>query len=255
MKKFPNHPIRTRFAKNIVAEVLFPEKQTGKIAILAMGIPSSLDKKDILQFLASRGYVAIFPRYRGTWESEGNFLEISPALDIRDIIEELGKKHSLQDLFTGATKPVRVSAIHLFGSSFGGAAVLLNSSLPLVKKIVALSPVIDWKADSQSEPFPFFVAFTASAFGDAFRTKRPKDWQKLIATDFYNPIGHTSSIAGKKIFIIHARDDTIVPYEPLFPFAEKTHAAYYLKPRGGHLGLSHLSHRFYWKKIDAFLKS
>lgn len=255
MKKPPAYPLRTRFAKDIVAEVMFPRKQTGKIAILAIGLPSLPNKKGVLRFLASRGYVAILPRYRGTWESQGNFLEKSPALDIRDIIEELGKKHSIQDLFTGETKSVRVAAIHLFGSSFGGAAVLLNSRAPLVKKIVAFSPVIDWKIDGTSEPFPFFVKFTALAFGDAFRTKHPKDWQKLIETDFYNPIDHTSSIDGRKIFIIHTEEDAVVPYEPLIPFAQKTKADYYLKPKGGHLSLSHLTQMFYWKKIEAFLKA
>lgn len=247
------YPIRTRFANDIVAEVMFPEKQTGKIAIIAIGLPSFPSKKETLQFLASNGYVAILPRYRGTWESEGNFLERSPALDIRDIIEELGKRHSIKDLLTEKRKSIRVSAIHLFGSSFGGAAVLLNSHSPLVKKIIALSPVIDWKIDGESEPFPFFVKFTRTAFGGAYRTKKKSDWQKLIESDFYNPIDHTPSIDGKKIFIIHSKDDTIVPYEPLIPFAQKTNASYYLKPTGGHLSISYIESALYWKKIAGFL--
>jgi esterase/lipase len=247
------YPIRVRFTKNIVAEVMFPKRQTGKVAILAIGLPSSPSKRGVLEFLSEKGYVAIFPRYRGTWESEGNFLEKSPALDIRDVISDLTKHKTVKDLFSGETKRVRVTAIHLFGSSFGGPAVLLNSHLPIVKKIIAVSPVIDWKKEGESEPFPIFVKFTQEAFGDAFRTKHTKDWQKLVKTDFYNPIQHTSSIDGKKIFIIHTKDDKIVPYEPLIPFAEKTCSLYYLKPKGGHLSISHLTHLFYWKKISHFL--
>lgn len=248
-----SYPIRTRFAKTIVAEVMFPKKQTGKVAIIAIGLPSSPSKNKVLQFLAGQGYVVIFPRYRGTWESEGNFLEKSPAQDIYDVISNLTKHKVIKDLFSGETKRVRVTAIHLFGSSFGGPAVLFNSQLPIVKKIIAISPVIDWKKEGEDEPFDFFVRFTKECFGSAFRTRHQKDWQKLIKTDFYNPIQHTSSIDGKKTFIIHTKDDKVVPYEPLMPFAEKTCSAYYLKPKGGHLSISHLTHLFYWKKISRFL--
>lgn len=254
MKKSPAYPIRTRFAKDIVAEVLFPEKQTGKIAIIASGLPSSPVKKETLRFLAAQGYVAVFPRYRGTWESEGNFLEHSPAKDIEDVIADLIKKHAIVDFATGEKKPVRVSAAHLFGGSFGGPAVLMNSHLPIVKKVIALAPVLDWKIDGKDEPFDVFVKFTHEGFGDAFRTKHMDDWQKLIKTDFYNPADHTSRINGKKVFIIHSKDDTVVPYGPIIPFAQKTGATYYLKPKGGHRAFSYMSHRFYWKKIEKFLK-
>jgi Prolyl oligopeptidase family len=255
MKKFQAHPIRTRFSKTIVAEVMFPKKQTGKIAILAIGLPSVPNKKNVLRFLAEHGYVVIFPRYRGTWESEGNFLEHSPAKDISDIILELTKKHFIYDIATQEKKTIRVSAIHLFGGSFGGPAVLLNTHFPLVKKVIVLSPVLDWSVEGEDEPFDFFVRFCHQGYGGAFRTKYPQDWQKLIKTNFYNPIAHTSQIDGKKVFIIHCQDDTNVPYDPVIPFAEKTGAVYYLKPKGGHLGSSSLTHQFYWKKITTFIKS
>ena len=41
--------IRTRFAQDIVAEVFFPEKQTGRVAVLAIGAPSGSSKKERLQ--------------------------------------------------------------------------------------------------------------------------------------------------------------------------------------------------------------
>ncbi len=246
---------RTRFARDIVAEVMFPEKQTGKVAIIASGLPSSPSKKETLRFLASHGYVAIFPRYRGTWESEGNFLEKSPAKDIEDVIADLVKKHSILDLATSEKTSVRVSAVHLFGGSFGGSAVLLNTHLPIVKKVIVLAPVLDWKVDGKDEPFDVFVKFTRDGFGDAFRVKHMSDWQKLVKTDFYNPADHTSRIDGKKVFIIHSKDDTIVPYGPIIPFAEKTGAAYCLKPKGGHRTFSSMPHKFYWKKIAAFLNA
>lgn len=256
MRKLQHQNIfRTRFAKDIVAEVMCPERQTGKIAIIASGLPSSPSKEKVLRFLASHGYVAILPRYRGTWESEGNFLEHSPSKDIEDVIADLIKKKSIYNLATSEKRSVRVSAVHLFGGSFGGPAVLMNSHLPIVKKVIALSPVLDWSAEGKDEPFDFFVRYAREGYGGAFRARHLKDWQKLIRTDFYNPIAHTSRINGGKVFIIHSKDDTNVPYEPVIPFAQKTGATYYLKPKGGHRAFSYLPHKFYWKKIEKFLKA
>lgn len=246
--------IRTRFAKDIVAEVALPLRQSGKVAILATGLPSLPPKKGVLEFLADHGYVAIAFRYRGTWESSGVFLEKSPARDIADIIDALKKEGRIEDLFSGEKIPIKLSAVHLFGSSFGGPAALLNSGHRLVKKVIALSPVIDWSAEGLDEPFDFFIRFTEQAFGDAYRPKGKKDWQKLLSDDFYNPLSRKAEINGKKIFILHAEDDRAVPFEPLLSFAEKTGAYYYLKPKGGHLGFSVLTHKFYWKKIQHFLK-
>lgn len=244
--------MRVRFVKDIVAEVFFPNKQTGKVAILAVGAPSGSSKKERLQFLADHGYVAVYPRYRGTWESDGRFLEHSPADDIRDIIRELEMKQSVIDIITKEKIPVKVSTVHLFGGSFGGPAVLMNSHLPIVKKVIAHSPVIDWSIEGEDEPFDEFVRYSCEGFGGAYRTKQKSDWQKLVKTNFYNPIAHGHNIEGKKVFIIHAKDDTVVPYDPVIPFATATGASYYLKPHGGHR--IKFEHKFLWKKIEAFLK-
>ncbi len=247
-----SRPYRVRFARDIVAEVLFPERQTGKVAILAIGAPSGSSKKERLKFLAAQGYVAVYPRYRGTWESDGFFLEQSPARDIRDVISELEKKQRVTDIATGEILPVRVTAVHLFGGSFGGPAVLLNTDLPIVKKVIASSPVIDWSVEGEGEPFDEMVRFSKEGFGGAYRVKNMRSWEKLTTTDFYNPIAHTDTIDGRKVFIIHAKDDTNVPCDPVVPFAEKIGATYYLKPHGGHA--IKFEHKFLWKKIAAFLK-
>lgn len=251
MKKRSEYQIRTRFAKEIVAEVFLPQKQNGKIAIAAIGAPSGSSQKERMEFLATKGYVVVFPRYRGTWESDGWFLKQSPTQDIRDVILELQKHKYVVDVATGEKIPIKVVSVHLFGGSFGGPAILLNSDLPIVKKVIALSPVIDWKVLGEDEPFHEFVRYSKEGYSGAYRTKHANDWQKLIDTDFYNPIAHTKNVIGKKVFIIHAQDDTNVPCDPVVPFAQATGANYYLKPTGGH-GIK-MTHGFLWKKIQKFL--
>jgi pimeloyl-ACP methyl ester carboxylesterase len=249
-----SYPLRTRIAGDIVAEIVLPERQTGKVAILATGLPSSVSKGEMLRFLADQGYVAVFPRYRGTWESDGYFLEDSPAQDIHDVIEGFSLEKPLRDVATGLDIPLKkTKSIILFGGSFGGPAVLLNSQHPLVKKVIATSPVLDWKQEGEDEPFEWHVRFVTAGFGGVYRVRHKTDWQKLRNTNFYNPVDRIQDIDAKKIFILHAKDDRIVPYEPLIGFAQETGVRYYLKPRGGH-GLR-IRHLFLWKKIAAFLES
>jgi len=254
-RKIQVHPIRTVFAGDIIADVLLPEHQTGKIAILAGGLPSSPSKNDVLRFLSALGYVTIFFRYRGSWESKGNFLEQSPAKDIEDILSDLKTQKKIYDVFSQTWIPIKVSFVYLFGSSFGGPAVILNSKNPLVKKVIALSPVLDWKElENSNEPLDPYVRFLEAGYPGAYRVKNARDWKKLLRPDFYNPIT-SDSIVGKKIMILHAKDDTNVPYNSVIPFARTTGATYYLKPKGGHFGLRHITHQFFWKKIADFIQS
>ena len=248
------HLIRTRFGKDIVAEVQFPERQTGRVAILASGLPATPPRRGVFEFLSKQGYVVIAFRYRGTWESGGSFLEKSPALDVELIVEQLEKKREIVDYYNQIALPVKLREIHLFGNSFGGPAVLLNTHLKLVTKVVALSPVLDWQVESEAEPFEFFVRFTREAFGHAYRLKNDTSWHKLLETDIYSPIEKAKAIDGKKVFIIGTSDDTVTPSFVIPGFASTTGATYYIKPKGGHLGTSNLTQKFYWRKIEAFLK-
>ena len=245
------YPLRVRLAGEIVAEIVLPLRQTGKIAIVATGLPSSPSKGELLRFLASQGYVAVSPRYRGTWESGGVFLKHSPARDITDVIDSLASRSTLTDLATGELVSFRANTFHLFGFSFGGPAVILNSIHPLVKKVIAVSPVLDWKKEGEDEPFETHLSFVTAGFGGAYRLDHTRDWQKLLRPDFYNPFTQTEYIDGRKIFILHARDDRVVPCEPVFEFQAHTQATVYLKPHGGHN--LYLTHRFLWKKVTLFL--
>lgn len=251
MGKDRKYPFRVRLAGEIVAEIVLPERQTGRVVILATGLPSSPSKGDLLRFFADQGYVAILPRYRGTWESGGIFLEHSPAQDITDTIDALASSPTLIDLATGESFSFRTKTFYLFGFSFGGPAAILNSTHPLVSKVVAVSPVLDWTREGEDEPFEKHILFVTAGFGGAYRVNRSDDWQKLLRPDFYNPITRTGDIDGRKIFIIHARDDQVVPYEPVLEFAAETGASVYLKPHDGHH--LRLTHRFLWKKISNFL--
>ena len=84
---------RTRFKNEIVAEFLAssrPRKKQ-KLIILCDGMPSIPRKQPLSEFLAAKGFWVIYPRYRGAWESGGEFLAKSPHEDILDVLDELPK--------------------------------------------------------------------------------------------------------------------------------------------------------------------
>ncbi len=244
--------MRTRFSKEIIAEFLVPAKKTDKVIILANGMPSYPGRRDdLIQFLGSQGFWVILPRYRGSWESGGSFLEESPHKDLLDIIDQLPE--GFVDLWNNDTYRIRNPKVFIVGSSFGGAAALLVSKNPRVKKVVVLSPVTDWRVESRVESVDWVGRFTQIAFGNGYRMK-PENWNKLKTGRFYNPITQTSLIKGEKIMVFHAEDDQVVYYSATKAFCKKTKAKLVPLKTGGHLSISNIVEPFFWTKIKAFLK-
>ncbi len=109
---------RTRFKKEIVAEFLPPVRGGGKqkVIILCDGMPSIPRKQTLASFLAGKGYWVFYPRYRGAWESGGEFLEHSPHEDILQVIDELPK--GVRELAFGRRFSLSPDEIYVIGGSF-----------------------------------------------------------------------------------------------------------------------------------------
>src|SRR3989344_8031182 len=96
---------RTRFKKDIVCEFLLPARRTNKVIIFCAGMPGVPKHKEAMGIWARRGYAVFFPRYRGTWESGGEFLKDSPEKDILGIISQLPR--GFKDLWSNKVYKVR----------------------------------------------------------------------------------------------------------------------------------------------------
>jgi len=243
--------LRTRFKKEIVCEFLPPARKSNRVIILTSGIPSVPAKKEVMEFLSKKGYWVFFPRYRGTWESDGRFLKISPHKDIIDIIDQLPK--GFPNLWNNERFKIQSGKIYIIGSSFGGAAALLASRDARIAKVFLFSPVIDWQALSKVEPLDWLYDFMKTAFGNGYRLNRAS-WNKLKSGRFYNPIRHTNEIDGRKVFIIHAKDDKITPWRPARKFARLTGSKIIFLNKGGHMGGSNILRPVYWKRFQKFIK-
>lgn len=246
------HVLRTRFKKDIVCEFLPPEKPSSKVIILCGGMPAYPGKRDaLMRFLAHKGYWTFVPRYRGTWESGGSFLRISPHRDVLDVIA--GLPRGFRDLWSGKKYKIARPEIYLIGGSFGGPAVILASRDPRVRRAVAFSPVTDWRAEEKAKSIDKEQRFIRAAFGNAYRGAA-RDFNKLKTGKFYNPAHEAASIDGAKLLIFHAKDDTTVSVKTSVAFAHAIGARLVLLKRGGHFSLSNTMAPEFWKKIRMFLK-
>ena len=247
---------RTRISKDIVVEFLPPARRSRreKVIVLCDGMPSIPRKQGLAGFLADKGFWVFYPRYRGAWESGGQFLARSPHEDILNVITAL--KEPISEVTF--RKRFRVSAAEIFviGGSFGGAAAILCSLDVRVKKVIANCPVVDWSTLPHSERAetsnPSYVAYIGEAFGRAYRLSE-RNWKKLRSGTFYNPSHHAAEITPGKVLIFHAKDDPYVPYISVKRFAERTGVALKSFARGGHIGTEYIVRR-YWRQIESFFE-
>ena len=221
-----------------MAEFLPPARSRKKqsVIILCDGMPSIPRKQALSAFLSRKGYWVIYPRYRGTWESGGRFLEKSPHEDIRDVIDELPK--GIRDVTFGRRFELSPDEIFVIGGSFGGAAAILSSLDPRVKRVIANCPVVDWsivpKSVKAETSNPSYAAYIREAFGNAYRLS-DRNWKKLNSGTFYNPTNHIREITPSKILMFHAKDDPYVSHASVERFARRTGVKLKSFQRGGHL--------------------
>ncbi len=215
-------------------------------------MPSIPRKQPLAEFLAAKGYWVFYPRYRGAWESGGEFLARSPHLDILDVIA--GMQAEFREMAFRRKFRVRPDEIFVIGGSFGGAAALLCSLNAGVKKVVANCPVVDWsilRGEQRKETSnPSYAAYIREAFGSAYRLS-DRNWKKLGDGKFFSPIYHVAEMTAEKIMMFHAEDDPYVPYRTVVKFARASGARLKLLRRGGHLSTDMIV-RKYWERIGEF---
>lgn len=247
---------RTRFANDIVAEFLPPvrPRKRQRVIILCDGMPGIPRKQPLADWLAHKGYWVFYPRYRGAWESSGEFLAHSPHEDVLDVIGAL--KRPIRETAFGKRFNVKPDEIFVIGGSFGGAAAILSSLDPRVKRVVANCPVVDWsilrsalRAETTNRSY---VAYLRDAFGQGYRLSE-KNWNKLYSGTFFNPISHADEIDASKIMMFHAKDDPSIPWESVDNFAKKTGVKLKLFARGGH-GRTEFLVQKYWPEIKTFFE-
>ncbi|HKT69149.1 MAG TPA: alpha/beta fold hydrolase [Terriglobales bacterium] len=248
---------RTRFKKEIVAEFLPPARprKRQRVILLCDGMPSVPRKQPLAEFLSQKGYWVFYLRWRGAWESGGQFLQKAPQQDLSDIIDEL--PHGVRELAFRKKFKLAPDQIFVIGGSFGGAAAILSSLDPRVNKVIANCPVVDWSILPQEQTKetsnPSYAAYIREAFGNGYRLSE-RNWNKLRSGTFYNPAHHIRELTPGKILMFHAKDDPYIPWRSVRDFAATAGIRLRLLPRGGHLRTERIV-RTHWPQIERFFRS
>jgi pimeloyl-ACP methyl ester carboxylesterase len=248
---------RTRFKREIVAEFLPPARSIKRqqAIILCDGMPSMPRKQPLVEYLSRKGYWVFYPRWRGAWESGGQFLARSPHQDILDIVSELPK--GFRELAFGRKFRCSPEKIFVIGGSFGGAAAILSSLDPRITKVIANCPVVDWailrKEQKKETSNPSYAAYIRAAFGNGYRLSA-RNWNKLRGGIFYNPEYHLKDLTPSKVLMFHAKDDPYIPWKLVDSFARRASIKLNLLPRGGHLRTESVVQK-YWPQIKRFFDS
>ena len=197
----------------------------------------------------------LYPRYRGAWESGGEFLAKSPHQDILDILDEFPTE--LEEIAFGRRFRLSPDQVFVIGGSFGGAAATLLALDPRITRCVANCPVVDWAVLKGSEKAETsrtnYAEYIREAFGNGYRLS-DRNWAKLGSGTFYNPWHHRNEIDGSKVLMFHAKDDPNVPYQRTREFAEITGIKLKTLQRGGHVSTDYITRRF-WREIKQFFNS
>ncbi|MGE5392578.1 MAG: alpha/beta hydrolase family protein [Candidatus Saccharibacteria bacterium] len=249
MNRLPPYPLRTSFGE-IIAEFYPPVRHTRRVIVLCGGMPGYPRRTELMKMLALKGFWVFNPRYRGTWESGGLMFRKPVEKDITDILDALPK--GFTDLWSGKVFRLRPSQIALWGSSFGGAAVLLAGIDRRVNKVIAVSPLVDWLDDSDDKPLDKFIPYLKKAFGLGYRIDR-KGWDRIRSGKFMSPVRQAKKMDGRKVLIIHAKDDRTCPYRSTEKFARLIGAKLVTYKKGGH-GLSYTGTVNLKRIINRFLK-
>ena len=86
-------------------------------------MPSIPRKQPLAEFLSAKGYWVFYPRYRGLWESGGEFPERSPHMGILDVVGGLARE--FRELAFGRRFRLGLAdEVFVIGGSFGAGGDL-----------------------------------------------------------------------------------------------------------------------------------
>src|ERR1043166_7497360 len=142
------------FANGIMADVFAPpSKGRQEVALFLPGFPATLGENSLTKLLQKTGYTVVFPHYRGTYDSSGEFTPIEAIATAREIMEglEAGEMRDTKSNYR-ASLPSKVTVC--CGYSFGCFVTLhVAPSLVDVRSVLFFSPALTYGPAEVSSGF------------------------------------------------------------------------------------------------------
>lgn len=239
--------------KDIVFEFSPSAGKPKGVIILCEGLPSVPKQKELISFLSSHDYFIVYPRYKGTWESNGKFLSESPINDVEEIMNLL-KNGEITELYSNKTFSIDSDNIILIGSSLGGSIALTCSNNNLVSKIVVFSPIVNFSThndNNQEQDLIWLEKFIRKGFGMGYRYKR-EDWVNMTKGLIFNPPQEIEKDKGKDILVVYGQQDMEIDFKKIENYTERNNIKKICLKDEGHLSFSKISQEI-WNKVFNWL--
>lgn len=188
--------------------ILSQNKSPKGTIILLDGLPSNPISKNKLMQELSNNYDVFFPRYEGTWESKGTFLERAPSESIIEFIQALRKSLKLEN------KRYLPKKIFLLGASFGGGVALDIATKCKVDKICAVSPVISFKRINGIETLEDYLR------KEQKYNFNSNDWKRLLDDKIWN-LNESRISNNSDIWIIIGKNDNQISEKEVVEFCKR----------------------------------
>lgn len=224
-----------RTVNGLACEVLLSDRARGEWVILCDGLPSVPQRHDLMRDLAARGFHVVHPRYAGTWESSGTFLEHSPTEDIVSVAEVIARGE------LGAES----GPLTLVGSSFGGSVALCAAEACGAVRVVAFSPVTDFTAIA--EEISSLGVHLREARSGAYRFTAD-GWARLSNGSLLDPGAERLPAATT---IVAGTDDAQVPYNEISAYCANKSVRLVAKRDAGHISFTKVRERHWGDLLEA----
>ncbi len=233
----------TSKSNNIFFEYALSSMPGKRAVVVLSGVPAQPKHYSIFDWFNKEGFDVFFPRYEGTWESDGEFLSPSPTIGINKFIESMHKGLMLGD------KKYCAQNVYVFGASFGGGVALALEDASYIKKICAVSPVISY---SQVKGIETLGTYLQTKFLNEYRFNL-EQWEKLIHDELYCPLKETK-LPSHKIMLVAGKDDEQIMFSDLKQYAVDKGINNYLLEDTGHITPSRVGQDLFAKIILFFSK-
>lgn len=247
-------PILKAYYGKIFFEFLVHKGKKDSI-ILLEGFPSSNQRDYLMRFFYEKGFNVFFPRFKGSFQSEGVFLETDPVKDILYFIEKI-KEGSAKNLWDMEDIMFSTGKINLIGSSFSGAiACGLSASSKEISRLVLASPVLDYEKHNikgNEQDLDSLTMFVKRAYKNLYRFSFNSIQEKMNTFDKISPNFYLKSNMPPTL-IFHDPTDNSVSIQHAREICSKLKNCQLVETEEGH-GFSEKLLDKYSKKILNFLR-
>ncbi|MEK6892785.1 MAG: prolyl oligopeptidase family serine peptidase [Nanoarchaeota archaeon] len=232
------------------------QDRTADAAIILPDFPGRNDFNELVELFFDRGYHVFVPRYRGTYQSSGEFLSKNPVDDLIMFTKNLDKGFA-KSLWDMEKKVFKINKKILITGSFGGAiACGLAAKHQGFSHLILAAPVWDFarhneKGDEQN--LQHMTEYVKRAYKNCYRFEFDDLAKRLNKFKELNPEYYHAKLKDFPVLVFHDPNDKIVAFkhtkEMLSVLSKATYIEHYL----GH-GLSASLLSAFWAEVDKFIK-